>query len=408
MTKHSVTLCGISLGIGLMIALAPEAALSQAQPQRGQQPATGSRGAAPRAATPYVPPKTPWGEPDLQGMWPLDHLITTPLVRRGQYGDRRFLTEEEYAAAQKAAATRVQGQIDANIPTSDAGPASRLTSLISDPPDGQFPALTPKGQEMLAQLHGSYKPRTVEVTATDGSRRSIDIFDNINDFDTWDRCITRGLPVSMLTRNYNVGLRVMQSPGYVIILMEMAHEARIIPTDGRPNLDPSIKQYLGESRGRWEGNTLVIETLNFNGKPAMTNRGIPGSPTMGLNPQSESMRIVERLTRTSPTTIDYKMTIEDPVVLTRPWSVEFPWELHPDYGFYEFACHEGNTAVRNYIETSRFERANPIPPAGARGGRGGGGGGGAPAGGGAGGGGRGGQGGGRGGTTPPAPGTPQK
>ena len=408
MTRHSVTLCGISLGIGLMIALAPEAALSQAQPQRGQQPAAGSRGAAPRAATPYVPPKTAWGEPDLQGMWPLDHLITTPLVRRGQYGDRRFLTEEEYAAAQKAAATRVQGQIDANIPTSDAGPASRLTSLISDPPDGQFPALTPKGQEMLAQLHGSYKPRTVEVTATDGSRRSIDIFDNINDFDTWDRCITRGLPVSMLTRNYNVGLRVMQSPGYVIILMEMAHEARIIPTDGRPNLDPAIKQYLGESRGRWEGNTLVIETLNFNGKPAMTNRGIPGSPTMGLNPQSESMRIVERLTRTSPTTIDYKMTIEDPVVLTRPWSVEFPWELHPDYGFYEFACHEGNTAVRNYIETSRFERANPIPPAGARGGRGGGGGGGAPAGGGAGGGGRGGQGGGRGGATPPAPGTPQK
>jgi hypothetical protein len=316
-------------------------------------------------------------------MWPLDHLITTPLERRGQYGDRRFLTDEEYAAAQKAAATRVQGQIDANIPTSDAGPASRLTSLISDPPDGRFPALTPKGEEMLAKLHGSYKPRNVEVTATDGSKRSIAIFDNMNDFDTWDRCITRGLPVSMLTRNYNVGLRVMQSPGYVIILMEMAHEARIIPTDGRPNLDPTIKQYLGESRGRWEGNTLVIETLNFNGKPAMTNRGIPGSPAMGLNPESESMRIFERLTRTGPETIDYKMTIEDPVVLTRPWSVEFPWELHPDYGFYEFACHEGNTAVRNYIETSRFERANPIAPAPAAGGRGQGGGGGRGQGGGA-------------------------
>jgi hypothetical protein len=308
-------------------------------------------------------------------MWPLDHLITTNLVRPAQYGDRRFLTDQEYAAAQQRAAQRVSQQANATVPTSDAGPASRLTSLISDPPNGQFPALTPKGEEMLAQLHGSYKPRRTP----DGR----EIYDNMNDFDTWDRCITRGLPVSMLTRNYNVGLRVMQSPGYVIILMEMAHEARIIPTDGRPHLDPTIKQYLGESRGRWEGNTLVIETLNFNGKPAMTNRGIPGSPTQGLNPQSESMRIVERLTRTGPETIDYKMTIEDPVVLTTPWSVEFPWELHPDYGFYEFACHEGNTAVRNYIETSRYEHANPaLFPVGGRGGRGGGGGGaGAPAGG---------------------------
>ncbi len=242
-------------------------------------------------------------------MWPLDHLITTPLVRPANFGDRRFLTDEEFAARDKQAQTRIATQANATIPTSDAGPASRLTSLISEPANGQFPALTPKGQEMLAQLHGSYKPRRVNDR---------DIFDNMNDFDTWDRCITRGLPVSMLTRNYNVGLRVMQSPGYVIIMMEMAHEARIIPTDGRPNLDPAIRQYLGESRGRWEGNTLIIETLNFNGKPAMTNRGIPGSPTQGLNPQSESMRIVERLTRTGPETIDYKMTIEDPVVLTTP------------------------------------------------------------------------------------------
>ena len=398
MTKRIVTLCAIGLGIGLMIGSAPQAALSQAQPQRGQpaQPPAASplQCRAPRG-TPYVPPKTPWGEPDIQGMWPLDHLITTNLVRPRNFGDRRFLTDQEFAAAQQRATQRINQQANATVPTSDAGPASRLTSLISDPPNGRFPALTPKGQEMLAQLHGSYKPRQ--------SRTDREIYDNMNDFDTWDRCITRGLPVSMLTRNYNVGIRVMQSPGYVIILLEMAHEARIIPTDGRPNLDPTIKQYLGESRGRWEGNTLVIETLNFNGKPAMTNRGIPGSPAQGLNPQSENMRIVERLTRTGPETIDYKMTIEDPVVLTRSWSVEFPWELHPDYGFYEFACHEGNTAVRNYIETSRFERANPrrfhpvavvaVRVAVAEPGAGGAG---APAGGGRGGGGRG-------PTPPPAP-----
>jgi hypothetical protein len=156
------------------------------------------------------------------------------------------------------------------------------------------------------------------------------------------------------------------------MLLEMAHEARIIPTDGRPNLDPTIRQYLGESRGRWEGNTLVIETLNFNGKPAMTNSGVPGAPA--LNPASENMRIVERLTRTGPESVDYKMTIEDPTVLTRSWTVEFPWQLEPDYQMYEYACHEGNTAVRNYIETSRFERANPqlFPPPAPRGGGGGG------------------------------------
>jgi hypothetical protein len=183
------------------------------------------------------------------------------------------------------------------------------------------------------------------------------------------------MPVSMLTRNYNVGIRVMQSPGYVVIILEMAHEARVIPTDGRPFLDPTIKQYLGESRGHWEGDTLVVETKNFNGEPAMTNTGVPGAPTPGLTPASESLHITEWFTRTGPETVEYKMTVEDPVVLSRPWSVEFPWQLDPKYDMFEYACHEGNTAVRNYIETSRYERANP-PAAGAggggRGGRGGG------------------------------------
>jgi len=408
MTNRILTL-GV-LGAGVLLT---SAAVSLAQAPRGQAttpPAAGTaapRGAAPSAAVParpYVPPKTPWGEPDIQGFWPLDHLITTPFERPVNLGDRRFKTEEEYTAAQTAAANRVNQQANAQVPTSDAGPASRLTSLLSEPANGRFPALTPKGTEALNKLFGSYKPRRV----ADGR----EIYDSMNDFDTWDRCITRGLPVSMLTRNYNVGLRVMQSPGYVIIIKEMAHEARVIPTDGRPFLDPTIKQYLGESRGRWEGNTLVIETRNFNGKPAMTNRGIPGSPQQGLNPQSENMRIVERITRTGPNSADYKMTVSDPDYYVSDFAVEFPWELHPDYGFYEFACHEGNTAVRNYIETSRFELARPAPPpapagAGGRGGRGGGGGGGAaPGGGGAGGGGgRGGAGGGgRGGAPPATPG----
>jgi hypothetical protein len=161
----------------------------------------------------------------------------------------------------------------------------------------------------------------------------------------------------MLPRNYNNGIRIMQFPGYVVILLEMAHEARIIPTSKRPPIDGAIKQYLGESRGRWEGNTLIVETTNFNGKPAMTNLGVPGSPA--LMPASANLRFTERFTRTANDTIDYQMTVEDPEVLTTGrWTAAFPMKLDNDYKMYEYACHEGNTAIRNYIETSRFERAN--------------------------------------------------
>jgi hypothetical protein len=327
MIKRILALGGVCIGLMLSSAMAQ---------QRAQQPA-GSKPA-------WKHPMTPWGEPDLQGMWPLTHLINTPFQRNEKYGNRRFLTDEEYSAAQQSAESRNTRFESGAIPQADSGAASRLTSLMTDPPNGRFPALTPKGKEMYEKMRGSYKPGQT-------------VFDTPEDFDTWDRCITRGLPVSMLTRNYNVGLRVMQSPGYVVILLEMAHEARIIPTDGRPVLDPSIKQYLGESRGHWEGNTLVVETGNFNGKPAMTNAGVPGSPP--LTPASENMRLVERFTRTADDTIEYKVTVTDPEVLsTGSWSAEFPWKLDNKYEMFEYACHEGNTAIRNYIETSRFERAN--------------------------------------------------
>jgi hypothetical protein len=164
----------------------------------------------------------------------------------------------------------------------------------------------------------------------------------------------------MLPRNYNNGIRIMQFPGYVVILLEMAHEARIIPTtaraaQSRSPLASSIAQYLGESRGRWEGNTLVVDTTNFNGKTAMTNAGVPGSPP--LTPSSPSMYIVERFTRTAADTIDFQITVTDPEILTRSWTAAFPLKLDNDYQMFEYACHEGNTAIRNYIETSRFERA---------------------------------------------------
>jgi len=253
------------------------------------------------------------------------------------------MTDEEFAAAQKSADDRNTRFQAGAIPQADAGQATRLTSLLVDPPNGRFPELTPKGKELYARMRGSYKPGQT-------------VFDSPEDFDTWDRCITRGLPVSMLPRNYNNGIRIMQFPGYVVILLEMAHETRIIPTRGRPPLDAGIRQYMGESRGRWEGTTLVVETTNFNGKPAMTNLGVPGSPP--LTPASANLRFTERFARSAEDTIEYQMTVEDPEILTTgKRSAAFPLKLDNGYQMYEYACHEGNTAIRNYIETSRFERA---------------------------------------------------
>jgi hypothetical protein len=162
----------------------------------------------------------------------------------------------------------------------------------------------------------------------------------------------------MEPRNYNNGIRIMQSPGYVIILLEMAHEARVIPTNGMPPIDSNIRQWMGESRGHWEGNTLVVETTNFNGLVGLTSAGVPGSPGP-LQPATPSLHTTEWFTRTAADQIDFKMVVEDPTVLTHSITITYPMYLDNKYEAFEYACHEGNTAVRNYIETSRYERTHP-------------------------------------------------
>jgi hypothetical protein len=326
----------LALG-GISIAIATAQSSTSASPNGNQ----------PGAATSYPPPKTPWGEPDLQGIWPINHLIAVPLVRPKQLGTKALLTDEEVAKAQAALEARNKRFQGGPIPQADTSTrVMRQTSLIVDPPDGQFPALTEYGKKLQAEMKSSYKPGQ-------------SVFDSIEDFSAWDRCITRGMPVSMEPRNYNNGIRIMQSPGYVVILLEMAHEARVIPTNGTPDLDPTIKQWMGESRGHWEGNTLVVESKNFNGLVGLTSAGVPGSPGP-LQPESPNIRIVERFTRTAPDTIEFRMTISDPEVLaTGSYTVAYPMYLDNKYEMFEYACHEGNTAVRNYIETSRYERTHP-------------------------------------------------
>jgi hypothetical protein len=305
-----------------------------------------AQGSALAAEADWQVPMTPWGEPDLRGMWPLNHLIGVPVVRPKEFGDRLYMTEEEFEAKQAAVAARDNRFQTGPIPQADAaGRALRQTSLIVDPPDGQFPELTEYGKQLQAGMKGSYHP-----TQT--------VFDSIEDFSSWDRCITRGLPVSMLARNYNNGIRIMQAPGYVIIVLEMAHEARIIPTTPKDPLEPEIVQWLGESRGRWEGNTLVVETTNLGHGTVigLTSAGNPGSPGP-LQPFSDNMRVTERFTRVAEDTIEFEMTITDPEVLARgSYTYAYPMYLDNDYKMYEYACHEGNTTVRYYIETSRFER----------------------------------------------------
>jgi hypothetical protein len=294
-------------------------------------------------------PVTPWGEPDLQGNWPIMHLFATRLQRDPKYGERRELSDEEWQAAQeglKRRDERYHEEIQGNkmgmghwAETTTRTEAARLTSLISYPPNGQLPALTARGQE-LAPLFRSDDTQQV--------------FDSVNDFDAWDRCITRGLPASMLPFNYNNGIRIHQAPGYVVIDLEMIHEARVVPI-GLPPLDPAIKQWLGESRGHWEGATLVVETTNFTGKAHMLIAGIPGG-VRGTVPTTTGLKTTERFTRVSADRIDYEMTIEDPEVLTDKWTISYPLFQDPEYQFFEYACHEDNTAVRNFIATSQYER----------------------------------------------------
>jgi hypothetical protein len=183
-------------------------------------------------------------------------------------------------------------------------------------------------------------------------------FDWVSDFDTWDRCITRGMPASMFPFQYNNGIRIFQAPGIVALNMEMVHETRIIPTDGRAALPAQIQHWLGESRGHWEGDTLVVETTNLQpGPTAVNGGGVVGAPRENRLPVGETTRIVERFTPTGPDTIDYEMTFEDPTLYVAPWTVRMPWQRNDDYGMFEYACHEANYMIRDYISASRAGRA---------------------------------------------------
>jgi hypothetical protein len=312
-------------------------------------------------------PKTPWGEPDISATLNMMQTAFMPLERCGtSYRpgappcdmNKRWLTEEEYN--QRVAAAAKQGDRSTELfkegnlggalraGQTDPGIPQRQVNLIQDPPNGLLPALTPEGKRRAPLMRSDWALPGEDLT-----------FDGPKDFDSWDRCITRGMPSSMMHYYYNGGFKIFQSPGVVVFSLEMIHEARVIYTDGRPSLPPAIKEWMGESRGHWEGDTLVVETTNYKEGPPMINLAVAGSPPGNHFPMSDQMKTTERLIRLNDEWYLYEIKTEDPVILTRSFTVRYPMRNEPDYLMPEYACHEDNTIVRNYTQTNRYERAHP-------------------------------------------------
>jgi hypothetical protein len=290
----------------------------------------------------YTAPRTPWGDPDIQGIWPSIDMVRVPLERPRQYGARVLMTGEEHAVVEKREEERIAqmardgagGALGAPGHWVEWGTTQRQTSLLVDPPDGRMPPLTPAGRARLAAM-----PRGTMGTAP---------LTGPQDFTMWERCISRGVLGSTLPVLYNSGIDITQGPGVVAIRYEMVHDFRVIPLDGRPHLAAGVRQYMGDARGHWDGDTLVVETTNFTDRIGL---GISG----GGVPPSPAMTLVERFTRVSPDAIRYEATVNDPQTYEAAWTVALP--LHRDSGYImgEYACHEGNLGLRNSLSGARSD-----------------------------------------------------
>src|SRR6185369_13746537 len=297
---------------------------------------------APKA---WTTPKTPWGDPDLQGTWTSDDCIGTRMDRAPDLGNKLYFTEKELAdresaIARQAANDKVE-KVDPNAraginPPGHWGERARRpckqTSLVTDPPNGRTPDLLPEA-----------KTRHIPEGAGNNNPKA----DSWEDFSYYIRCISRGVTGSILPVIYGNGQQILQAPGYVTILQEMVHESRVIPLDGRPHASSNIRSYMGDPRGHWEGNTLVVETTNFRGGKAGINRNGGGVPT------TEALKRTERYTRVGPNEIKYEATIDDPKTYVAPFKVGFPLTQEPGYQNFEYACHEGNYAMFDSLSGAR-------------------------------------------------------
>jgi hypothetical protein len=315
----------------------------------------------------WVHPRTSWGEPDIQATLNMMQAAGVPLERCAnsyRFGgppcemNKKWWTDEEYS--QRLTTARGRGDLGRELiakgefgrallsGATDPSTPQRQTNLIVDPPNGLLPDLTPEARRRALQMGSSW--------ALPGEDP---VYEDPLDFDFWDNCRSRGMPSSMMPYRYNGGFSILQAPGVVVFDLEMIHDSRIIHTDGRPPLSPAHKQYLGDSRGHWEGNALVIETTNYKEGPPMINLAVVGSPAGNRFPVSDKMKTTERITRLNDDTWLYEIKTEDPIVLARPFTVRYPMRNDPTYEWWEYGCHEGNTIVQNYSTTNRYEREHP-------------------------------------------------
>jgi hypothetical protein len=326
-------------GVCGLLATSPVPAAAQAQ---GSADAL----AAIRADPYWQVPRTAWGHPDLEGIWTTDDMRGVPLSRPAQFGDRRHLTDEEFAdrARQRNRARDIDNARTGTFRNEEGTRDFSYTSMVVDPPDGRVPALTPEAQ--------------ARRSARDAGSFGIGPWEKVQDFSLYDRCITRGVVGSFMPAVYGNGARILQTPDAIVISYEMVHDTRIIPFDGRPHVGENIRQFMGDSRARWDGDTLVIDSRNFTDRTAV-----------GGSRHSEGLRLTERFTRIDPEMIDYEIRVEDPATYTRPWTMRLTITRQPDYQIYEYACHEGNMAMRNALSAERaYEReaaeaaAKGLPP----------------------------------------------
>jgi len=330
MTKRALMTVGIATAITI------------ASP--GTVPLLGQRAAPPLVVTayngsapdkPYTAPKTPWGEPDMQGVWSSDDTQGIPM-QRGQNVNGLYQSDEQWAARQKQTQQGIQTALNAigTFRGDYARRSFRQTSLIVDPADGRQPAITPAAEKRRASRDRG--------TFGDGP------FNTPEDFTLYDRCITRGIVGSVLRVVYGNGNRIVQAPGMVAISYEMIHDTRVLYTDGRPHLNQSIRQYLGDSRARWVGDELVVETTNLTDK---TSIGLNGN---GLR-HSDQMKITERFKRVAEDVIQYQITIDDPVTYASPWTISLPLTPLEGNVLLPYECHEGNLALMQSLSAERAE-----------------------------------------------------
>ena len=287
----------------------------------------------------FVAPRTPWGDPDLQGIWTANEMHSVPLARLGETGDGASLTEEAAAARRERTTQRTVnaegiGNYDRAFRDTALGytkqEPSRQASLIVDPPGGVLPPVTPEEQ----RRRDAAPPPRNRVRA-----------DSWEDLGLWPRCITRGALTIVPPSGYNNGVQIIQGPGYVTIQKEMLHETRVISVDGSPHVSAAVTSWSGHTVGRWEGDTLVVEVTNLNGRSSLYGA-------------SAGARLTERFTRIGPDQIEYLFTVEDPSVWTRPWTGRMTISKDDSqYELVEYACHEGNYGMFNSLSGARAAEA---------------------------------------------------